>query len=218
MKKYVALLLCLLFVTASFSCNSTGREKNDITASGTEKNIVTTQCTEKNQDNTSADKKVTVISNHQYYKIEHIALTQVRYYIYNSNGDIVLSGETERPLTISMLDTFIVDIRIGMGTGLTIHKYYDVVNDRFSNEYSYVAAASRNLVAYIDGTSLNSRKLIVRDIFDSNVLYKEFALDFSPNEHTPIEYAEFTVGENELNITYLTEISPVSVSQTLPIR
>ena len=107
----------------------------------------------------------------------------------------MLSDETDRPLDISMLGDNIVDICISMGTGISIHKYYDVENNRFSEEYSYVAASSGNLVAYIEGSSLSDRTLVVRDIFDKNAFYKSFGLDFSPTVHDPIESATFTDGE-----------------------
>ena len=90
-------------------------------------------------------------------------------------------------------------------------------NNSFSEEYSYVAAASGNLVAYIDGDSLSDRTLVVRDIFDKNIFYKSFGLDFSLVD-TPIESASFTDGEAELEVVYLSERPPVSLSITLPIR
>ena len=159
--------------------------------------------------------------NKQYYKIEEIELTKVRYYIYDSDGNVVLSDETDRPLDISMLGDNIVDICIGMGSGISIHKYYDVQSNRFSEEYTYVAATSGNLVAYID-TSMEdpmiNRVLVVRDIFDKNTFYKSFGLDFLPTVHYPIESASFTDGEAELEVVYLSERPPIPLSITIPIR
>ena len=212
MKKYIAILLCLLMVTSLFSC-SIWNKSND-----TESDTSDAEMPEK--DNGTTDISVDD-TNKQYYKIEEIGLAKVRYYIYDSDGNIVLSDETDRPLDISMLGDNIVDICIGMGTGISIHKYYDVQNNRFSEEYSYVAAASGNLVAYIDTSMENpmtNRVLVVRDIFDKNTFYKSFGLDFSPTVHDPIESAVFTEDESELEVVYLSERPPVSLSITIPIR
>lgn len=212
MKKYVALLLCLIMILSLISCDTTDKNKD------TENDTANTESLEK--DDGTKDASISDI-NKQYYKIEEIELAKVRYYIYDSNGNVVLSDETDRPLDISMLGDNIVDICIGMGSGISIHKYYDVQNNRFSEEYTYVAAASGNLVAYIDTSMedpMTNRVLVVRDIFDKNTFYKSFGLDFSPTVHDPIESAIFTDGEVELEVVYLSERPPVSLSITIPIR
>ena len=212
MKKYLALLLCLMMILSLFACATTDKNKD------TENDTANTESLEK--DDGTKDTSISDI-NKQYYKIEEIELTKVRYYIYDSDGNVVLSDETDRPLHISMLGDNIVDIRIGMGTGISIHKYYDVQSNRFSEEYTYVAATSGNLVAYIDTSMedpMTNRVLVVRDIFDKNTFYKSFGLDFSPTVHDPIESASFTDGEAELEVVYLSERSPISLSITLPVR
>lgn len=212
MKKYVALLLCLIMILSLISCDTTDKNKD------TENDTANTESLEK--DDGTKDASISDI-NKQYYKIEEIELAKVRYYIYDSNGNVVLSDETDRPLDISMLGDNIVDICIGMGSGISIHKYYDVQSNRFSEEYTYVAAASGNLVAYIDTSMedpMTNRVLVVRDIFDKNTFYKSFGLDFSPTVHDPIESAIFTDGEVELEVVYLSERPPVSLSITIPIR
>ena len=212
MKKYLALLLCLMMILSLFACDTADKNKD------TENDTANTESLEK--DDGTKDTSIRDI-NKQYYKIEEIELTKVRYYIYDSDGNVVLSDETDRPLDISMLGDNIVDICIGMGSGISIHKYYDVQSNRFSEEYTYVAATSGNLVAYID-TSMEdpmiNRVLVVRDIFDKNTFYKSFGLDFSPTVHDPIESASFTDGEAELEVVYLSERPPVSLSITIPIR
>ena len=206
MKKYIAFLICFIITISLFSCETANTD--------TENDIANTEMSEKYDDTTDTSANDT---KKRYYKIEKIELTKVRYYIYDSDGNTVLSDETDRPLDISMLGDNIVDICIGMGTGISIHKYYDVENNRFSEEYTYVAATSGNLVAYIDGDTLSDRTLVVRDIFDKNILYKAFDLDFSPTVSSPIESAIFTDCEAELKIVYLSERPPVSLSITLPI-
>ena len=208
MRNLFAFLLCLIMLISLVSCDTANKNKD------TDNDTVNTESSEKDDGTTASSISNT---NKQYYKIEKKVLTKVRYYIYDSDGNTVLSDETDRPLDISMLGDNIVDICIGMGTGISVHKYYDVQNNRFSEEYTYVAASSGNLVAYIDGDSMQDRRLIVRDIFNKNIFYKSFELDFSQTVY-PIESASFTDGEAELDIVYLSERSAVSLSMTLPIR
>ena len=213
MKKLVACLLCLMMVLSLFSCRTPDQENN---GTNDQKDNVTPD-----QPNDDLNDQPTDNTNRLYYKIEKIELTRVKYYIYDFDGNIVLSEETDRPLDISMLGGNIIDICIGMGTGISIHKYYDVQSNRFSEEYTYVAATSGNLVAYIDTSMedpMTNRVLVVRDIFDKNTFYKSFGLDFSPTVHDPIESASFTDGEAELEVVYLSERPPVSLSITIPIR
>jgi len=205
MKKIVAALLCLIMLLSLFSCSVDDNKTNQTTAESV------TQVPENNKQ-----------PSKKYFDIEKIDLTTVKYYIYDMNGDTVFAQETSRPLEISMIGEYIVDICIGMGTGISIHQYYDAQNNRFSDEYSYVAASSLGgLVAYIDTSMENpiyNRKLVVRDIFDKNIFYKSFNLDFAPAVTMPIESARFTDGENELEIVYLSERPATPFSATLVIR
>ena len=218
MKRYIALLLCLIMMISLVSCDTANENKG--TNNDTDNDTVNAEASGKDdaEEDTVPTDKADADTNKQYYKIEEIELTRVRYYIYDSDGNVVLSDETDRPIDISMLGDNILDICIGMGTGISIHKYYDVQNNRFSDEYACVVASSGGLVAYIDGESLSDRTLVVRDIFDVDIFYKVFELDFSPRVSSPIESAIFTEGEAELEVVYLGEIPPVSLSITLPIR
>jgi len=202
MKKLIAILLCLVNVFALLSC-----EKNETEADETIKNIETTSSENSKENHTPK----------QYFKLEQKGFGYY-YEIYDKQGDVVLAKESSRPTEITMLGETIVDIKIGMGTGLAVHTYYDVEGNRFSEEYTYVAAASGNLVAYVDGESLNDRTLVVRDIFDREIFYKSFCLDFAPAVDTPIESAVFTENENELEVVYLSERPATPLSITLPIR
>lgn len=116
-----------------------------------------------------------------------------------------MSDETDRPLRINMLCDDIVDIRIGMGTGVAVHKYYDAARNIFSQEYCYVLTAKEDLVAFIDVPEkepFKNRKVVVRNIFDKCLFYKEYYLDFS-NVDTPVIDAEFSNDSTSLRLTFL---------------
>ncbi len=222
MKKSVSFLLCFIITFSLVSCLFEPGSLDDT--------AVNTPAPDDTADNAGStmetqrkptDEPTEIIENTKYYKIEKLLLTTVRYSIYDSNGTVVLCEETDRPLQISMLNEDVVDICIGMGTGISVHKYYDVQSNRFSKEYNDVVATSNNLVAYID-TSMDepwfNRRLVIRDIFHETVFCKSFFLYFSVNEHSPIQSARFTEEEEELEVVYLIGTPSVRQSVTLPIR
>lgn len=161
-----------------------------------------------------------IVDSGKHYRIYKGNITQVMYNIYDANGKIVLSDTTDRPLRINMLSDDIVDIGIDMGTGITVHKYYDVEKNVFSQDFSYVISISDRLVAYIDAAEerpLENRKVIVQNIFDKSLFYKEFQLDFS-NVDTPVVEAKFSEDGLLLQLTYLAGDKHVIISKTLNLK
>lgn len=203
-----------VFLLAAGLMTSSLTACNQIPPNGDDINTTTTTTEQIENDSPAGGEEV---GEKIYYKVEKIELTTVRYTIYDAKGNAVLTEQTDRPLEISMLGEKVVDICIGMGTGLSVHKYYNVEENCFSQEYTYVAAATENLVAYIDGSSLADRKLVVRNIFDAELFYREFVLDFSETMTNPLIEARFTNDEIGLDLAYYTEKTPVKVTETLPI-
>jgi hypothetical protein len=186
MKKIISLLLASTIACSAAACDfARGDDEIDTTVS--EEDGSTTMPEE-------APWEIQIVEESRYYKVESIGVAKYRYTVYDADGRVAYTEETDKPVKISMIGEHIVDICIGMGTGIAIHKYYDVTNNRFSQEYSYVAAATEHLVAYIGGESLNERKLMICDIFKpSNAsLYKAYSPDFSPAMHNPIIDARFS--------------------------
>lgn len=158
-----------------------------------------------------------IIDSGAYYRIYKGDNNQVCYDIYNPDGKIVLSEKTDRPLEIKMIDNDIIDIGIGMGTGITIHKYYDTAANIFSREFTYVLSVSDKLIAYIDVSKdqpMENRKVIVQNIFDKSILYKEFQLDFSDVD-TPVTEAKFSKNGAALHLTYLSGEEQTQISTIL---
>lgn len=80
-----------------------------------------------------------------------------------------------------MISDDTIDIGIGMGTGITIHKYYNANENTFSEEFTNVLTNSDKLIAYIEVSKenpLENRKVVVQNIFDKSLFYEEFKLDF----------------------------------------
>lgn len=217
MRKSLAVLLCVGIVLSLCACGlitvPLGLGNESDTAEGEEP--------ASESESTTEELPTETIESTKYYKIEKLRLTTVRYTVYDSNGSVVLREETDRPLKISMLNESVLDIRIGMGSGIVVHKYYDTQNNRFSEEYDSVAATSGNLVAYIDCSMedpMKNRRLVIRDIFDKNAFYKTFKPSFAPDNPTPVLSAEFTEGEAGLEITYYAEWDWMPVTTLLSVR
>ncbi len=185
MKKFAALLLALVLVFSFASCD----EEQDNTTTTT-----TTQPSGGGGEEPPEEAQ-------KYYHVEQIDLNTTRYSLYDFLGNEVLTAETDRPLNISMRGKWVVDIEIGMGTGISTHRYYHVLHNFFSEEYTYVIAATENLVAYMQGP-LEARQLVVRDFFDTSAFYKEFHLVYATGHDGAIERAEF-MGEQKLTVTYV---------------
>lgn len=194
MKKYLCLLVCVLFCF--------------ISACSPYKNALNNE-----------PEQIEIVDSGTYYRIYKENINQVCYDIYNVEGEIVLSEKTDRPLEINMINDGIIDIEIGMGTGITMHKYYSVGENIFSQKFSYVLSNLDKLIAYIDVPKqkpLENRKVIVQNIFDKSLFYKEFQLDFS-NVDTPVIEAEFSKDGASLQLTYLSGEEQTQISTILDL-
>ena len=223
MKKYIAFLLCIIIVFSLFSCNSQNiNDQLPPDNNGENNNDISTDTDDgKNDNNGSSDTDFgQIIDSTDYYKIKEIGLGKHEYHIYDRWGKEVLVEVTNRPLRISIIDKLMIEIRIGMGTGTSVSKYYDIMNDRFSEKYLDVAAVSGNLVAYVDTSEshpINNCKLVVRDIFDKNGFFKSFDLDLD-TAPMPIISAKFTTRQMTLELDYYPKGQSSSKSVTLPVR
>ena len=153
------------------------------------------------------------------YRIYKDNVNQVCYEIYNSTGEIVLSEKTDRPLEINIINDDTINIKIGMGTGLSIDKYYSVADNIFSQEFTYVLSNHDRLIAYIDVCKENpfeNRKIIVQNIFDKNLYYKEYELDFSYVD-TPVIEANFSEDGTSLQLTYLSGDEQTEITAMLDL-
>ncbi len=141
-----------------------------------------------------------------YFAIVQVDDFSYAYRIYNREGEMVRKEMTESRLPeITMLSEDIVDIRMGYGTGLASHLYYDVNSDRFSDVMEYVIASAGRRIAYMDIPTefpLENRKIVIRDIFDETAYYQEVFLNFAKVD-TPVVTAAFSEDGSQLLITYL---------------
>lgn len=139
----------------------------------------------------------------QIYKYKD-AVNKHFYRILDSNGNTVISETTTRPLSVSITQDDIIDISISFGSGVCQHQYYDIDKNILSERFFDVFATSGELIVHMDVSKENSmenRILVIQNIFDKEVLFVEYKLDFS-DYVIPIEKIEFLTNSNSLQITY----------------
>lgn len=160
-----------------------------------------------------------IVDSGKYYCIYKSDTSSFDYVIYNADGKVALSETTDNPISINMLNADIVDIGIGMGTGLSIHRYYSVEKDSFSNEFSYVLSNYGERIAYLyvpDMNSFEDRKVVVQNMFNQKLYYNEFTLEFS-NIDTPVIKAVFLDNGTSLQLTYLSGENQTQITKTLEL-
>ncbi len=186
MKKANIILLCLLllFLTA---CSVLENSNNSM------------QLGENNSDERR------LIDSGDYFKLYDNTLSEI-YEIYNSQGELVRTETTDDPISITMLNESVLDISIGKGTGITQHTYYDAERNVFSDEFSYVICTDGELVAYIglSEDKVNNKTLIVEDIFNKEIYYKEFkgAFDEVDTYELSSVGGEFSEDFSKLTVRY----------------
>ena len=59
----------------------------------------------------------------KYYKIVSGDNFVDYYYIYDINGNLLDDGSTDRPLKIQLISEDVIELRIGMGSGISLTKF-----------------------------------------------------------------------------------------------
>ena len=154
-------------------------------------------------ENNSDERRL--IDSGDYFKLYDNTLSEI-YEIYNSQGELVRTETTDDTISITMLNESVLDISIGKGTGITQHTYYDAELNVFSDEFSYVICTDGELVAYIglSEDKVNNKTLIVEDIFNKEIYYKEFkgAFDEVDTYELSSVGGEFSEDFSKLTVRY----------------
>ncbi len=202
MSTYNKLICCVLvmILLASTACTAPIIES---ASSGLDTNIV------------GAEKRVVAsnlvnprtIIDEPYFKMLEGDGFEYYYYIYDNNKEVVEeNGFARKPPSLSLLDDSVVNIRMGMGTGIAWDRYYSLERDAFSKTFYYVRAYSDELIAYVHvfdtHNTFETSRLVIRNAFDKSQYYKEVKLDFSRAD-APVKEARFINDNTQLEITYV---------------
>ncbi len=142
----------------------------------------------------------TIMENDPYFRIIEVGEGEYLYKIYNADGKEVKNEVSYRiEPWIHYIDQETIEIRISVGIGTFYCVYYDIVNDRFSEQYESPVAAKYHRVALLDNWG-EERSLVIKDMFDEGNCYQKYFLDFA-EALSPVVSAVFT-DEDTLLITY----------------
>ncbi len=221
MKKIILALLCCMLLVAMFSCN----KNNDVTLKtsndpkifestdkqeleNTENNTfdINNKESTKSETNAEGPENTELIQSEKHFQIYKYkdAVNKHFYRILDANGNTVISETTTRPLSISISEYGIVDIRVSFGTGVCQHQYYNIGKNILSEPFEDVFSTSGELIVYMNvpkENAMENRTLVIQNIFEKEVLFVEYQLDFS-KYLIPIEKIEFLTDSKSLKITY----------------
>ena len=124
-----------------------------------------------------------------------------RYEVFAENGEIIISEECHRPLTIWQISDHIVEIDVHVGTGMSDIRYCDIKRGLVSNTYcvTHPILTIDHIIIY-DSEDEQKLKLVARDIFDEKLYYEEFVVD--SEFHATLTGLE-SKGNNEIEVTYV---------------
>lgn len=214
-KRFLAALLAVLMITNICACDYMPNENVDKQQDESTE-ISFSNDTDNKEINTHKDeKKFETISrgtNYHFYKI--VGTFELVCEIYDLNGKVIYSERTQRPINVSEIDSDLIEIEIGYGTGCIGKRYLSAKTSTLSEEFFGVIANKGTIIAYLEN---DSKKLIVQDIFQSSDDIKSFELgycsDFSPSGIS----AEFSDDISKLYITYYRDENNEKVHKTLEL-
>ena len=149
-----------------------------------------------------------------YYTISTNEDLTYSYKITAKNGDVLFSDDNSpREPHIDQVSANILSVTIQTGTGLSTNwaVFCDIENAKTSETFQYVLGAKDSYVFYVEFEDGNHR-LVVQDIFDSNIYRKTYTLQNCSSIADPICELTFD-GEGKATITYLTG-TETAISQT----
>jgi len=161
-----------------------------------------------------------VLERHAHYALMRQGETQL-YEIYDSDGTVVLTGNSER-VSLFMVSDEVIYIGAWSENGEYMVRFYHTRYGQFSEELPLTIAQNDRYVAFFDDTSAGVRVLVIRDIFDKSAYYCEVEHEvckgaevnsaaFSEDGHSlEIRYRK---SQNERTTTGVIALSPILVLQ-----
>ncbi len=139
------------------------------------------------------------------YKVERIENFLYQYTVTHKDGNILVTDKTNIQPYINIIDDKVLSVSIQYGTGLSTRDttYYNVDTGDISETYTYILGEYDNKTIDVDfDSTTDTHKIIVRDIFDKNLYYKETVL---PDAEVAADcVVEWEITDDGIaNITYL---------------
>lgn len=195
-------MIGVCIISLAFLLSSCMKETENQTANSSQK--VQTSVSENGKNITIEDiKNPLTLEEEKYYKLLQGEGNNYYYYIYDDNKEVVNEGGFYwRSPKMSMVNDNIVKLSTQTGTGLSTSStfYYNAKKDVISRTFHSVYDEMDELLVFSD-----HKKLIVRNIFDKTVYYREFT-EFKSGLADVIEpfiNAKFINENKQIQVTYL---------------
>lgn len=143
-----------------------------------------------------------LIEENQNYKI-YTDKSGLNYFynVYDNSGECIDRGFHIREIRFEITDE-ILSVRMGFGTYSFKCRYYNSNTSQISRFYDNPLEISGNYITYFKSKNDEDIVLIVQDIFDKTVYYKEFERNFSPVVLNVYSETEFINNNKQLKISY----------------
>lgn len=149
----------------------------------------------------------------KYYEVVKEGDKAYIVFLMDDNQQPVRKLEFPQEPFVRMVSNDIVEIKVSVGSPLNYTQYYDPKTNRVSVAYT-------NILLYGNGKIVFAKTgvLIVSDIFDENVFYKEIIRDFSRTAVPSSAFLEVKwVGNDNLVVRYLEGPPMVEKTETIEI-
>lgn len=215
MKKQNSLCLILGVCIVFSSCVSPRPPVSSMTPSSESAESKHTTSTIQQTDATTGtiqelDKTYKLIHETEFYKdYAEVGGIGSYYEVYNTQGEQIDSGFSEKSIGIELSGPYVVISQNG-GTFTPVIRYCDITNSRISKWYTAPLAISGEYIV-----CLGTRAIFIQHIFRDDTYRKEVGIDFS----SPMQVeAEFIENGTQLKVTYPIAPDDRKVTITIPIE
>ncbi len=193
-KKLYRLLLVLLLLIL-VGCSNANNNNLESKALSESENVYANYSLKDIDTLYKKDKNYEILSNKD--------LTVFEYTITDNNGYVMDFGyhNYRGSFDIAQENNFLI-LNYGFGGNSWYERYYDVSNGEVSRFFERPVQTSNNLVAYFTVKEDTTIVLVIQNIFDSNVFYKEIKRDFSDFVIKDKVKVEFLDNDTKLKISY----------------
>ena len=128
----------------------------------------------------------------------------IHYEVFNQRGEIVRSFTATRTAWIEYISDNVLEIGISAGTEVRMVQFYSVLDDKLSDVFDTPFVITDERIGYLRWRD-DSLVLVVRDIFDAQVYYKEFSIEYLARTSSPIHDIKY-LGDGTIKVEYWARI------------
>jgi hypothetical protein len=134
--------------------------------------------------------------------------------LYDTNNNIVFSENLPKEPSLIELDKNLIQIKISLGSPLNYSYFFNPLTTSISSTYENIILVDKNKVIFF-----KDNKLIVSDIFNQKLLYKEIILDFAPTAVSSSSIIKvYFIDDNNIEIEYLKGIEFIRETEIINLK